>query len=103
MNHGTLIAHGSVESVKAAGLRLLSLTLTFDEVTNSILAQIRSHNPTSIDVRNTIVDVTMREEFAALDLLAALRRQGHLLHFEITAASLEDVFVELLDKKAGGA
>jgi ABC-2 type transport system ATP-binding protein len=103
MNHGRLIAHGSVESVKAAGLRLLSLSLSFDQVTDSILEQIRFHNPTSIEVRNTTVDVTVREETAALDLLAAVRHHGHLLHFEITAASLEDVFVQLLDKKAGAA
>jgi ABC-2 type transport system ATP-binding protein len=103
MNHGTLIARGSVEGVKAAGLRLLSLSLSFDEVTDTILEQIRSHNPLSVEVRNTTVEVTMREESAALDLLAAVRHHGHLLHFEITAASLEDVFVELLDKKTGAA
>ena len=103
MNHGVLIAHGSVDSVKAAGLRLLSLSLSFDQVTDSILERVRSHNPISIDVRNTTVDVTLREETVTLDLLAAVRQGGHLLHFEITAASLEDVFVQLLDKKAGEA
>jgi ABC-2 type transport system ATP-binding protein len=103
MNHGVLIAHGSVESVKAAGLRLLSLSLSFDQVTDSILEQVRSHNPMSIEVRNTTIDVTVRDESVALDLLATVRREGHLIHFEITAASLEDVFVQLLDKKAGRA
>ena len=99
MNHGALIAHGSVDSVKAAGLRFLSLSLSFDQVTDFILEQIRSHNPTTIDVRNTTIDVTVHEESAALDLLATVRKEGHLLHFEITTASLEDVFVQLLDKK----
>ncbi len=101
MNHGKLIAHGSVESVKAAGLRLLTVSLTFESVTEPILRLIRSFAPMSIDVRNRTLDVTVREESVALDILSAVRAQGNLLHFEITAASLEDVFVQLLDHKPG--
>jgi ABC-2 type transport system ATP-binding protein len=103
MNHGSLIAQGTVEGVKGAGLRLLSLSLSFEVLTDSILELLRSHNPTSIEIRNSTVEITVREEATALDILAAVRRKGRLLHFEIASASLEDVFVQLLDKKAGPA
>lgn len=103
INHGRLVAHGSVDNVKAVGLRLLSLSLSFEQVTDSILDLIKSHHPMSIDVRNTTVDVTVREEAVALDILAAVRQQTTLRHFEITAASLEDVFVQLLDNKASSS
>ena len=103
MNHGSLIAYGSVEEVKAAGLRLLSLTLSFEQLTDQLLALLRSFNPLSIDVRNTTVEISLRDDAAALDLLAAARQHGQLRHFEITSASLEDVFVQLLDKKGGAA
>ncbi|MBI3788483.1 MAG: DUF4162 domain-containing protein, partial [Ignavibacteriales bacterium] len=53
-----------------------------------------------VEVRKTIVEVTVREEITALDILAEAKQTGLLKHFEVTSASLEDVFVELLDKKA---
>lgn len=99
MNHGSVIALGRVEEVKAAGLRLLSLTLSFEQLTDQLLDLLRSFNPTSIDVRNTTIEMSLRDEATALDLLAAARQHGQLRHFEITSASLEDVFVQLLDKK----
>jgi ABC-2 type transport system ATP-binding protein len=101
MNHGKLIAHGSVENVKSAGLRLLTVSLTPKVVTDEILRLIKTHNPLSVEVRNGTIDVTLREESVALDILTAVRAQGKLRHFEITAASLEDVFVQLLDNKSG--
>ncbi|MFQ5798776.1 MAG: hypothetical protein ACE5H0_08795 [Bacteroidota bacterium] len=42
--------------------------------------------------------MTVREETVALDILAEVRQNALLRHFEITSASLEDVFVELIDK-----
>ena len=99
MNHGSLVAFGSVDDVKAAGLRLLNLSLSFDEVNESILALLRSHNPSNIIVHGSSVDVEVRDETTALDILTAIRQHGHLIHFEMTPVSLEDVFVQLLDKK----
>lgn len=100
MNHGKLIAHGSVEKVKAAGLRLLTVSLTPEVVTDAVLQLIKSYDPMSIEVRNGTIDVNVREEDVALDILTTVRAHGGLRHFEITAASLEDVFVQLLDNKS---
>ena len=103
MNHGSIVAHGSVESVKAAGLRLISLSLTFSAISPQLIALLESFAPTSIGIRNTTAEITVRDEDAAFALLSAAREHGALLHFEIASASLEDVFVQILDKKAGAA
>jgi len=103
MNHGKLIARGSVDSVKACGLRLTSLSLSLTDVQPATVDFIRTFDPVDLDIRNTTIDITLRDDNAALDLLAALRQQSLVRHFEITTATLEDVFVQLLDKKAGSA
>ena len=101
MNHGKLITLGSIHEVKGAGLRLLSLTLTVREATPSLLETIRSFQPVSVEIRNSVIEVIMRDEEETLRLLAAARKQKGFLHFEITSASLEDVFLQLIDHQTG--
>jgi ABC-2 type transport system ATP-binding protein len=99
MNHGKLIAQGSVDSVKAYGLRMMSLSMSLVEISPSTLDPVWTFQPISVDVKNTTLDVTVKDNNSALAILAAVRQQTELRHFEITTASLEDVFVQLLDKK----
>ena len=99
MNHGKLVAQGSVDSVKAYGLRMMSLSMSLATVSPSTLDLIQTYQPIRIDVKNTTLDVTVKDDTAALAILAAVRQQTEVRHFEITTASLEDVFVQLLDKK----
>jgi ABC-2 type transport system ATP-binding protein len=101
LNHGKLITLGSVLEVKGAGLRLLSLTLTVRESSSTLLETIRSFKPVSVELRNSTIEVIMRDEEEALRLLAAARKHEVFLHFEITSASLEDVFLQLVDHKTG--
>lgn len=101
LNHGKLITLGSILEVKGAGLRLLSLSLTVREATTALLETIRSYQPVSVEIRNSTIEVIMREEEETLRLLAAARKHEGFLHFEITSASLEDVFLQLIDHKTG--
>lgn len=103
INHGKAIAKGSMKEVKSMGLRLLTLSLGFEVITPTILEAIRRHTPLKVEVNKTVVEVTVREEATALNILAEANHIGSLQHFEVTSASLEDVFVELLDKKASAA
>ena len=97
MNHGRLMALGTIQEVKGVGLRLLCLSLTMKKVAPDLLATIRSFQPVSVEVRNSTVDVIMRDEEETLKLLAIARKVEGFLHFEITSASLEDVFLQLID------
>ena len=100
MNHGKIIAQGSVDSVKAYGLRMMSLSMSLAAISPSTLDLVQTYQPISIDVKNTTLDVTVKEDSTALAILAAVRQHAEVRHFEITTASLEDVFIQLLDKKA---
>ncbi|HLF19733.1 MAG TPA: ABC transporter ATP-binding protein [Bacteroidota bacterium] len=99
INHGRVVAQGSTDSVKAMGLRLLSVNLEFKKITRDILSKIHRSKPIKVEVTGSEVEVTVRDEQHALEILSSAKRNGWLQHFEITSASLEDVFVELIDKK----
>jgi ABC-2 type transport system ATP-binding protein len=103
MNHGKLVARGSVDSVKSYGLRMMSLSMALAEVSPNTMDLVRTFQPISIDVKNTTLDVTVKDGGTALAILAAVRQQADVRHFEITTASLEDVFVQLLDKKVSSS
>ena len=102
LNHGKLMALGSIQEVKGVGLRLLSLSLTMKAATPELLATIQSFHPVSVEVRNSTVEVIMRDEEETLQLLALARKEEGFLHFEITSASLEDVFLQLIDHQGRG-
>ncbi|MBI3005623.1 MAG: ABC transporter ATP-binding protein [Ignavibacteriales bacterium] len=99
VNHGKVIAHGSIDKVKSMGLQLLYVNLEFKKVTKEILRNIHASRPMKVDVRDSSVEVTVRDEQHALKVLTSAKRNRTLQHFEINSASLEDVFVELVDKK----
>jgi ABC-2 type transport system ATP-binding protein len=103
MNHGKLVAQGSIESVKAYGLRMMSLSMVLKDISPSILNLVGAHQPVSIEVKNATLEVTVKDDITALAILSAVRQQTEVRHFEITTASLEDVFVQLLDKKASSS
>lgn len=97
LNHGKLMALGSIQEVRGVGLRLLSLSLIMKKTTPELLAAIQSFHPVSVEVRNSTIEVIMRDEEETLRLLAIARATEGFLHFEITSASLEDVFLQLID------
>lgn len=74
MNHGKLIAEGSTETVKSMGLRLLSVNIQFEKVTRRILQAIYKTKPVKVEVNKTDVEVTVREEKQALQILASAKR-----------------------------
>ncbi len=99
INHGKFIAQGSMDDVKSLSLRLFSLSLTFEAVTRRVLQVIEKRKPMKIEIKNSTVDVTVRNEDDAFAILSDAKKSRRLRSFEITSASLEDVFVELIDKK----
>jgi ABC-2 type transport system ATP-binding protein len=99
INHGKIIAAGSVQKVKTMSLRLYNVSLTFTRVSQHTLQKLNLAKPLKIEVSDHTVNISVREESAALKILETAKRAGTLETFEITSASLEDVFVELIDKQ----
>ena len=65
VNDGTMIASGSIGQVKSLGLKLLYLTISFDKVSGRILKAIEKAKPVKIEVHDSTVEVTVREEAPA--------------------------------------
>ncbi len=99
VNHGRLIASGTMREVKSLGLRLMTIPLTFNRVTRKVMEQLMRLRPHRIERMNDTVQLTVRNEAEVHRVLARVRRMKELRHFEVYAASLEDVFLELVDKR----
>lgn len=99
INHGKIVAGGTMDEVKKMGLQMFYLTLKFNEIGKELQDLVQKFAPVKLDIVDNEVSVTVREHHTALDILSLARSTGALKHFEITTASLEDVFVELIDRK----
>jgi len=101
LNHGKVIASGSIDDVKATTVWPYYLLMTFGRITGSLREALKRVPSVKMEIRNRTVELTLKDQQTALRTVARMQRTGLLHHFEITGASLEDVFVELLDKHPG--
>lgn len=99
INHGKIVAGGTMDEVKKMGLQMFYLTLKFNEIGKELQELVQKFAPVKLDIVDNQVSVTVREHHTALNILSLAQSTGALKHFEITTASLEDVFVELIDSK----
>jgi ABC-2 type transport system ATP-binding protein len=101
INHGTIAASGSVETVKALGLGFLTLKLEFAKVPATLLKWLKGLDPLRIETKGSLVEMTISKETNLISLLSRINKERSITSFQVTGASLEDVFVELLDKQKG--
>jgi len=99
INHGKIVASGSTDEVKNMGLQMFYLSMKFNEMGKELEELIQKFAPVKLEIQNQEVNLTVREHHTALDILTLARSTGALKQFEISTASLEDVFVELIDRK----
>ncbi len=102
INHGKIVASGTTDEVKKMGLQMFYLSLKFNEMGKELEELIQKFAPVKIDFINNEANITVREHSAALNILSLAQSSGALKHFEISTASLEDVFIELIDEKRRG-
>jgi len=99
INHGKIIAKGTTDDVKKLGLQMFYLSLKFNEMEKDLEEMMHKFSPVKMDIVDNEVSLTVHEHHTALKILSLAQSSGALKHFEISTASLEDVFVELLDRK----
>jgi ABC-2 type transport system ATP-binding protein len=103
INQGRRVAHGDLHSLKLLTDRLYDVTLSFDRVPDVLDQLLAGYQAESVKIVHNTVQLRLRDEEArVLELVAALARQGRILRIEIGGASLEDVFVALTQRRAGG-
>jgi len=98
INHGMIAASGSVETVKALGLGYQKLTLEFETIPHAFAQWLKKLSPLRLEVKGSAVEMTISKETDMIRLLSKIHKERKPLSFEVAGASLEDVFVELLDK-----
>ncbi len=103
INHGKIVASGTTDDVKKMGLQLFHLSLKFNKISVKLEKSIRTFFPVKMEIANNEMTLTVREHTTALKILSLAQSTGQLKHFEISTASLEDVFVELIDARKAGA
>lgn len=101
INHGAILAQGGIEEVKSMGIQLYTVTMTCRSDLSEIRKWLEQTNPVSIEQTQETFAVSVTTEEQALDIINTARSKNILLQFEISRASLEDTFIELIDKKIG--
>jgi ABC-2 type transport system ATP-binding protein len=101
LNHGLILAQGDVEEVKSMGLQLYTVTLTCESDPSRFGQWIRQWKSVSIEQDRNTFTIAVQTEIQAIDLINAARSEHTLRQFEISRASLEDAFIELIDKRPG--
>ena len=99
LNHGKVIALGDVDAVKSKTVWPYFLWMTFERMTKSVREKLSKIPSVKMDLKDRSAELTLKDQRTALKTVALMQKTRLLQHFEITGASLEDVFVELLDKQ----
>jgi ABC-2 type transport system ATP-binding protein len=100
LNKGRQIARGDLNTLKLLSRGVSEVVITFDALPAGIEAAIAELKPVRQHVNGNTIDLILKTEGAqALDTVAALAKRGRVLRVEIKGASLEDIFVELMQKK----
>jgi len=102
VNHGRQVARGDLHTLKMLSEGVYEITLTFAEMPPGIEAAVQALAPLRfVATQNTIEVACKMKDGNVLDAVSALASHGRVLRVEVGGASLEDVFVELLNKQAG--
>lgn len=103
IDRGRCIAQGDLAMIRGLSSRAFDMTVTFGEVTEDLLTELRRLPLLKMEVTHTTVELCVKgREMSALDILTSLARNHAITHFEVTSATLEDVFLELLSERPRG-
>ena len=100
IDHGKLKALGDVHELKRLARDVYDVTLSFANVPAALLEFLRRDEIIRSEQQGETLQLSVRAaEAKVLELLAEIARRWPVVHFEVTGASLEDVFVGILSKK----
>ncbi len=99
MNKGRQVARGDIHTLKLLSAGVYEVVMTFAELPQGIAAELEALTPLRLRVNQNTIEMALKtEEAHVLEVVSALARRGHVLRVEISGASLEDIFVELMQK-----
>lgn len=97
MNKGKQVARGDLHALKLLSRGLYDVALTFDRLPPSLQNDLAALQPLRMSVNQNTIELTLKaDEAQVLGAVSELARKGHLLKVEVSGATLEDIFVELM-------
>jgi ABC-2 type transport system ATP-binding protein len=103
IDRGRCIATGDVPKIKAMAAKIYDLSVTFTQMRPEILQAAGAFPLLKLQAAQTTLEMSVNaSETTPFALLDALSRVEPIVHFEVTSASLEDVFLELLGSGDSG-
>jgi ABC-2 type transport system ATP-binding protein len=97
IDHGKIVAQGDLPTIKSLASAMVDVSLTFDEVTDQLLADLSRLPLLRLVRRHNSFDFSIKgKEQSALNIVTRLAASHSVAEVEIRGATLEDAFLELL-------
>ena len=97
MNKGKQVARGDLHALKLLSEGVYEVAVTFEQLPASIETELAQLVPLRMNISNNTIEVALKaEEARVLELVSELAKKGRVLRVEVSGASLEDIFVELM-------
>jgi ABC-2 type transport system ATP-binding protein len=102
IDNGRCVASGDLQTIKALATNTFDIEITFDTITDSLLDELREIPHLKFTRKDNTVAMSMKtEEVAALELVSRVAKHHKVVHIEVNSATLEDAFLELLQRHSG--
>ena len=100
MNQGRVVARGDLDALKLLSQNVYEVSITFGEIPADIRTVLAPLQPVRLEIRQNTVEVAVKAaEARVLEIVTELAKGSQVLRLEINGASLEDIFVELLQNQ----
>ncbi len=100
IDQGREVARGDLNTLKLLSQGVYEVSLTFESMPEQLEAQLAMLPTLHARVENHTLEAAFKApEGQVLDIVSALARNRRVLRLEVNGASLEDVFLELTQKK----
>jgi len=97
LNKGKQVARGDLNTLKLLSQGVYEVAMTFDRLPEGIEADLQALVPLRYSVDQNTVEIAFKaEEARVLEIVSELARNRRVVHVEVRGASLEDIFVELM-------
>jgi ABC-2 type transport system ATP-binding protein len=97
MNKGRQVARGDLHALKLLSEDVYDVSLTFEKLPAALEQMVAPLAPRRLHVSGNSVEFSVKaEEARVLAVIAELAKQQRVLRVEVSGASLEDIFVELM-------
>lgn len=97
IHRGRQVARGDLNALKLLSKDVYEVAMTFDALPAGIESELARLAPVRMQVDGNTIELALRaEEARVLELVSELARRGRVLRVEVSGASLEDIFVQLL-------